>query len=376
MILKELAPKLDKIFNKSSALDWDMVGLQIGNLDKKINKIFITLDTNRDAVKEAIILKSDLIISHHPLIFSPIETLVSENIIQNKIIDLIENKIAVYIAHTNYDIMPGGLNENIANKFDLIDISTIEPQYEKWYKFVVFVPKEYEEKIREVICSHGGGKWRNYSCCTFNTSGRGTFKPMKGSKPYIGDVGSLNVIDEVRIECVVNQSCIDDVVKSVVEVHPYEEAAYDVYRIENKFPGIGAGRLGELKSEESLSDFFKIIKDKMKIKNFRWLAGRDINLKTKEIKKIAIINGSANSLVQKLIASDCDLIVLGEISYHNALNLIENGKIVVDIGHGESEKLAIDNIYKKLRDYFKKNNFRISLIKSKVGFNEWGYCIE
>ena len=376
MILKKLAQNLDEIFSKSLALDWDKVGLQVGNLGKNVEKILVSLDINNNVVDEAINLKADLILSHHPLIFDPINTVVSGDYLQKKVLSLIENKIAVYTAHTNYDVMPDGLNEYIINKLDLTDISIIEPQYKQWYKFVVFVPKEAEKKIRDIICREGGGQWKNYSCCTFNIEGTGTFTPLEGAKPYIGKIGSMSYVDEVRIECIVNESVLDKVVKSTIAAHPYEEVAYDIYKIENKFPDAGVGRSGELKSAKYFVEFLEVIKNKMDIGNFRWLSEIGGELKEKKIKKIAVVNGSASSLTPKLAALDCDLLILGEIGYHDALSLAESGKIVVEVGHGCIEKWAIHDMHDKLEKFFQVQKVKMDIAKSKTGYAAWRYYID
>ena len=386
MILKEIVNLLDNIFKKNIALVGDNVGLQIGNLNWNIKTILITLDVTNNVIDEAIKNNANLIFSHHPLIHSPIQTVTNTSLTGKKIIRLVENEAAVYVAHTNYDMASDGLNSLLAEKLGLKNVSIIKPENQQWYKFVVFVPKEAEEKIRDVICSGGGGKWKNYSCCTFNIEGKGTFKPLEGSHPYIGKVGDLNFVDEVRIECIVNEENINSLVKAVVKAHPYEEPAYDIYKIENKFEDYGIGRIGELKSPEKFKSFLDKIKIAFNTTNFRWLAQNpDTNsADEKIIKKIALINGSANSFTDSVSLTDfeCDLIIVGELKYHKSLEIAESGKIFVELGHGESEKTAIDDIYLKLKSYF-DNYFsgsckveRINLIKSKTGFEPWRFYIE
>ena len=226
MILRELALCLDKIFNKNLALSWDKVGLQVGDLGSDVKRILVTLNVTSDVVDEATSLNSDLILTHHPLIFNPIDTILSSRICEKEILKLIENNIAVYCAHTNYDSMAGGLNDLVTSTLGLVDIDIIEEQYKQWYKFVVFVPEESEEKLRNVICQNGGGRWRNYSCCTFNIEGKGTFMPQPGSKPYTGKVGSINYVNEVRIECIVRDKDLNNLIEAVIKAHPYEEVAY------------------------------------------------------------------------------------------------------------------------------------------------------
>lgn len=376
MILKAFAEKLDLLFKKELAFDWDNVGLQIGNLDKDIKKILITLNLDYSVVSEAVNSRVDLVLAHHPLIFNPIKSIVSSDISQKKILSLIENKIALYVAHTNYDIMQEGLNEYVARRLGLVGLNVIDPHKIQWYKFVIFVPLEAEEEIRKVICKHGGGKWRNYSCCTFNIRGKGTFVPLEGAKPYIGEVGKISCVDEVRIECIVSEDILEDVVSSAIKAHPYEEVAYDIYKIENEFDEVGVGRVGELEEPEYFVDFLQRVKEKMEIRNLRWLHRDCEDLKKKKIKKVALVCGSANSMTPRLVSLDCDLIILGEINYHNALHIAESGKLLIEIGHGCSEKWAIDDIYSKLMDLVEAQGLEIELIKSKAGSINWRFYID
>ena len=376
MILKELALSLDKIFNRSLALSWDKVGLQIGNLESDINKILITLDITGEVVDEAVNLNSNLILAHHPLIFNSLDTILSSKAGEKEILTLIENRIAVYSAHTNYDLMTGGLNDFVASTLDLTDTEIIEEQYEQWYKFVLFVPLEAEEKIRKVICQHGGGKWQNYTCCTFNIEGKGTFIPQEGSKPYIGEVGCVNYVDEVRIECIVNERNLSSLIDATIKAHPYEEVAYDVYKIENKFKDAGIGRLGKLKEPESFRDFTRKIKNRLRIDGFKWMCKKDIKVDSKKIRKVAVVCGSGNSIARRLADIDYDLAIVGEIGYHNALQIIESGKILVAIGHGSSEKLATVDMCNKLEDFFQKKKIKVDILKSRLGYKSWRYQVD
>lgn len=376
MILKKLVSYLDRIFNRDLALSWDKAGLQIGNLDSDIKKILVTLNVIGDVVKEAVDMKTGLILSHHPLIFAPLETVVSSKAGEREILKLAENGIAVYCAHTNYDLMPGGLNDYTASILGLENTSVIEEESGKWYKFSVFVPPEAEEKVREAICRHGGGRWKNYSCCTFNTPGKGTFVPEEGSRPYKGKTGKLNFADEVRIECIVNEASLNDVVSAAVKAHPYEEVAYDVYRIENRFGDAGIGRLGELKSPESFTKFSERLKDRLKLDSLRWMGGSKLDTGSIRIKRVALVCGSANSLAERLAGIDCDAVAAGEISYHNALKIAESGRLVLEIGHGSSERPAIDGMYGKLDDFFKKQDINIKVLKSSSDCGFWRYKVD
>jgi len=376
MILKDIAQYLDKIFHKNLAYTWDKVGLQLGRSEAEIKKILVTLDIDDGVIEEALNTGSNLIVSHHPLIFEPVEDITDLSTgVSEKILRLIEKGIAVYAAHTNYDIMPGGLIDVISGKLELEDLQYIKQENVQWYKFVIFVPRDSQDKVRKAICSRGGGEFKNYSCCTFNTAGKGTFLPGEGAEPYIGEKGNLNIVDEIRMECIVNEYDLEKVVKAATEAHPYEEAAYDIYKIENNFGGRGPGRYGRLKEPEVFKRYIRRLKQQLQVESIGCLHKGIGNIGNKLIEKVAIINGSANSLVDEIAALDCDLVLVGEIGYHNSIKISESGKIVAALGHGDSEKWAIDGIYDHLSDFSSGNDISLEIIKSKEGYWIWRYDI-
>lgn len=101
------------------------------------------------------------------------------------------------------------------------------------YKLVVYVPLTHFDKVREAIGKAGGGKLGKYSFCSFTTKGIGRFKPEKGAKPYMGVVGKLESVEEERIEVTCDKKSFKSIISAMKKVHPYEEVAYDVYKLEN-----------------------------------------------------------------------------------------------------------------------------------------------
>jgi len=375
MILKEFVLGLDEIFQKDLALDWDRVGLQIGSSSSKINKILVTLDVDDELMEEAIASSTNLIISHHPVLFENMANITDYSSTGSRVLRLIENGIASYAAHTNYDIMDGGLNDIIAGRLDLEDISAIQAASKSWYKFVVFVPINNQVEIRKAICKSGGGKIGDYSCCTFSSRGRGTFLPGKDARPYIGKAGELSEVDEVRMECIVTENDLQGLKEAVIEAHPYEEPAYDIYRLENRIREAGPGRVGKLKDPIALNQLIRIIRKDLDLSDVGIFHRGVENTGNRMIEKVAVVSGSCNSLTGELAELDCDLIITGEISYHNAISLWESGKIVSMLGHGTIEKHAIDGMYDKLKNYIENNDLDIELRKTKWGYWDWRYDI-
>jgi hypothetical protein len=100
-------------------------------------------------------------------------------------------------------------------------------------KIVVFVPETHTEIVREAMGKAGAGKIGNYSFCSFSTKGIGRFKPEEGANPHIGEVGKSEEVSEERIETICSREKLQDVIKAIKEVHPYDEVALDVYPLEN-----------------------------------------------------------------------------------------------------------------------------------------------
>jgi len=373
MKLEELVKVLDKEFHKEYSLNWDNSGLLIGDLRSEIKKIIIALDVNNSVINEAIKEKADFIFSHHPILLNPIKRITSDNPQSRNILNAIENRISLYCAHTNYDIMEDGLNDCIALKLEMENIISIIPNHSKWLKFVVYAPVDFEEKIRNTICIAGGGQWRDYSCSTFKSSGTGTFKPGNSSKPFIGEKGKLSFVDEIKIECIVRKENLKTLLDKVLEIHPYEQPAYDIIPLENIFTEGGLGRFGTINKHLTTFEFLQYVRKKLNISNFKYIYNDNSSIIDNEIKNIAVLNGSANSFTSEICGLDVDCFICGEINYHNAQLISANNILVIELGHAESEFFAIDDLLFKMAKINKNQNLGLKIIKSDDKEVLWRY---
>jgi len=99
------------------------------------------------------------------------------------------------------------------------------------YKLITYIPQTHLEQIRLAICDAGAGKIGKYDSCTFMSSGIGTYKPLKGSKPYEGEVNKLQRTGEAKLETFVEKKGLEKVIKAVRKFHPYEEPLIEVYSV-------------------------------------------------------------------------------------------------------------------------------------------------
>lgn len=337
MIVKDILDIMEKIAPSKLIDKWDNCGFQIGDINGSVKAIMLTLDVTEEVVQEAISKNVDLIISHHPILFNPISKITLNDTKGKMLYDIIKHDISVYSAHTNLDVCNGGVNDVLADILQLRNIKILSKLYEeKLYKLVVFVPKTHEERVRDAITESGGGWIGNYSHCTFNIKGFGTFMPRKGTNPFIGTEGKVEVVDEIRIETIVPESILDTVIDNMIRIHPYEEVAYDIYPLNNEGFGYGYGRIGDLQDVTTLSSFTKYVKEKLNCKSIKVIG--DVN---KEIRKVAVCGGSGADFIKAASKKGADVLVTGDIKYHEAQLAISLGLSLIDANHYDTEKVIL-----------------------------------
>lgn len=361
--VKDVIDTAKKLAPEGYAYDWDNVGLQIGTKDKKIRNLLLTLDVNKAIINEAVKKDCGLIISHHPFIFKPINSINADTYKGRIIYQLVKKDINVFVMHTNLDMVQKGLNDYLCQLLNINNCKIIQPEgSERLFKLVVFIPEDYFEKVKMEILDNGAGYIGNYSHTSFAMSGKGTFEPLNNSKPFIGDKGKVNEVDEVRMETIVKEDHLKHVIKSLLTVHPYEEVAYDIYPLKNNQEKYGLGRIGELEHEVQLKDLIKKIKNKLGIPQIRFVG--DLS---RRIYRVAVCNGSGAELISKAAMNGADLFISGDLKYHDGQLAAELGLAVIDAGHYYTESIVRELLY----NYFKDELKGINIYKSVINTNPW-----
>ena len=360
MKLNNLIKAIEKKYPLNLAYNWDNVGLIVGDFDSEVKKILVSLEANESVVEEAINNNIDLIITHHPFIFKKINKINTRDLKGRLIHKLIKNDIALYSMHTNFDIAFDGLNDYFMEVMGFEDTKILDiTDTETLYKLVVYVPKTHEEEVRESLGKSKAGYIGNYSYCTFNIDGMGTFKPENNATPFIGTIGEIEKVDEVRIETIVQKSLLHNTINAMIKAHPYEEVAYDIYRLENKGESVGLGRYTNLKEHMDLESLCEKIKLKLNMDHIRVVGA----LNTK-IKKVAVVTGAGSDMVSLAKSKNCDVLITGDVKYHEAQDALDMGMCIVDCGHFDTE-----NIFKDVMKRFLDNYEDIEVIKSEVNLN-------
>ena len=249
MKINDIAEKIEKIVPLELAQDWDNVGLLIGDEQRNIKNILLTIDITSDVVAEAKEVKTDLIISYHPVIWDGLKKITADGP-SGVVYDLLCCGIAVFSIHTALDSAIGGVNDGLAEIIGIRDAEPIgdfvdNPVGDN-YKLVVFIPIESVAKVSNAVFTAGAGAIGNYSHCGFQAQGQGSFLPLKGAKPAIGKKGKLQQGPEIRFETIVPAEKLENVIEAMKKAHPYETPAFDCFKLYNTRNKFGLGRIGKL----------------------------------------------------------------------------------------------------------------------------------
>ena len=346
MKISEIISFLEFVASPSLQESYDNAGLLTGNNSWECTGIITTLDATEAVVQEAIDKKCNLIVTHHPIIFGGLRKITGKNYVEQTVIAAIKNDIAIYAIHTNLDNVLHGVNAAIADKLELVNRHILQPKNSTLKKLFTFVPVEFAENVRSAIFNAGGGHISNYSECSFNTAGQGTFKPGEGTNPFTGKRGIRHTEDEIKMEMIFPAWQEKTILASIIDAHPYEEVAYDIVALDNQSQQVGSGLLGELPEPVSEKALLQLLKQK-----FNLSVIRHTPLLGKPVKKIALCGGAGSFLIGAAVAACADIYITGDVRYHEFFDA--NSRLVIaDIGHYESEQFTIDLLFDLLSQKF------------------------
>jgi dinuclear metal center YbgI/SA1388 family protein len=356
--IKEISRYLERLAPLSFQESYDNSGLLIGDQEKEIKSALITLDVTSEVLQEAKDAGAGLIIAHHPLIFSGLKKLTGTSSVERIVLKAIQENIAIYAAHTNMDAIPGGVNSYLCEKLNLKNIRVLRPLEQSLFKLVTFIPETHLELVRESLFDAGAGSIGNYDQCSFTLAGTGSFRGGENTHPFVGQKGKLHFENEIRLETVFPAHLKKGIIHSLTQSHPYEEVAYDIYPLANKYEMAGMGLIGELRKamgEKELLEKIKLILGAQVIKHTAFLG--------ENIKTIAVCGGAGSFLLNDAIKQHADIFISGDFKYHEFFNA-ENKILIADAGHYETEHHVKDVFYELLKEKFPTFAFRISEVNT------------
>lgn len=334
-------------------MERDNPGLQVGSGKNTVKNILLSLELTMDVINESIAKECNLIITHHPLIFHPVKSLDFQKDKNSMLIEkLIKNDLTLFSAHTNLDFTKNGVSFELAKILGLKGIDFLVNLSANQYKISVFVPVEHVEEVADAVFNAGGGIIGEYSRCSFRTGGTGTFFGANKTSPFLGEQGKQEQVTEIKLEAIADSWKLGEIISAVINAHPYEEPAYDIYPLKNKNTNYGMGAVGELDKPMGREEFLKYVSEKLKAKCLKYTSG-----KSESIKKIAVCGGAGTELLKEAVLAGADAFVTADVKYHTFHDA--QGKILlVDAGHYETEIHVLNQIEKELTAAA-ENNFKI-----------------
>ncbi len=326
------------------AEEWDNVGLQVGDPAAPVSRIAVALDGERAAVEFAIAQGCSLLLTHHPFIFSPLKKISLADPAGSLVALALRHDLAVISLHTNYDVAAGGMNDLLAERLGVVRCGHLRTAgWDELAKLVVYVPTGHEETLLEALFPHCGVVG-NYRDCSFRTAGTGTFRPLEGAQPFIGEVGKREAAQESRLELLVRRDSAAAAVAALHKAHPYEEPAYDLVPLMNRGAARGLGRIGYLERETTLEQFAREVAERLGCGSLRYAGAPD-----RRVRKVALCGGSGMSLLREAHRQGADVIVTGDAKYHEARSAEELGIAIVDAGHFATESLMVEGVAEVMR---------------------------
>ena len=346
MTIQDVTNYLEFIAPLQYQESYDNAGLIVGDYKNDVSGVLVCLDSTEEIVDEAIERKCNLIVAHHPIVFSGLKKITGKNYIERTVIKAIKNDIAIYAIHTNLDNMLDGVNEIIGRKLGLINTQILLPSSNNLRKLITYVPFDYLEKVRESLFNSGAGKIGNYDECSFSSRGEGTFRAGDDTNAFVGEKGKRHLEPEQKLEVIYGIDKQSAILSSLSNSHPYEVVAYDILQLQNVNSDIGAGLIGDLENGIDELTFLKSLKIKMKTDCVRYT-----ELRGKRIKKVALCGGSGSFLLKDAINQKADVFITGDFKYHEFFDA-ENRIVIADVGHFESEQYTIELLADKLKEKF------------------------
>lgn len=362
--MEELAPS-------SIALPGDPVGLQIGNPESPVDKILVALDPDRDTIEEALKSKAQMIISHHPFIYNKLSSINEACSSGALVAQAVRSNLHIFSAHTNLDVTPGGVSYQLAEALKLPIRKTAVLEVtgsKKLLKLVVFVPQGHEDNLVNALSRAGAGQIGRYSHCTFQTSGTGTFMPSADANPFIGSQGQLEKVSEIRLETILPAASRRAIVNTLIENHPYEEVAYDLYPLDLEGEEIGLGLIIDLEKELSLNHLVGKCLGNLETKTLRyWSNGRE------GFKRIAICGGSGGSLIEHAARRNAGIFISGDFRYHDLKDAQAMNIALIDAGHNATELPAVSYLKDYLKNKLEAEGYGVEVNLKTSTPDSWSY---
>ena len=342
---------------------YDNAGLIVGHPATEITGALLSLDCTEEVVEEAVRRGCNVVVAHHPIVFKGLKRLNGKNYVERTVIAAIRANVALYAIHTNLDHVAHGVNAMIAERLGLANVRVLAPKRQLLMKLTFFVPIADTQVVLDAVFAAGAGQVGNYSECSFQSVGEGTFKPGNGTNPHLGQAGTLERVAEQRVEVLFPAHLEANIMRALRQAHPYEEVAHYLHLLENENQEVGAGAIGELPVPLPAAEFLGYLKEKMEVSVIKYTATTQ-----PLIRRVAVCGGAGSFLLPQALGAGADAFVTADFKYHEFFDA-ENKVMICDIGHYESEVFTKQLLFNHISKKF--DNFALYL--SEVNTNPVSY---
>lgn len=329
------------------AASWDNVGLLLGDRAAAIERVMTCLTVTPKSAAEAIAEKAQLIVTHHPILFRPVQRLTADDPQGRMLLALAQAGVAVYSPHTAFDNTTGGINDLLGQKLGLTKMRPLRPASKAQCKLVVFVPDSDLAKVSDAIFAAGAGRIGEYVECSFRLAGTGTFFGSDAANPTVGQKGRREEVSEWRLEAICPEDKVEAVVMAMRQAHSYEEPAFDVYTLRPERGKQGEGRLGTLPQPVALEELARQVKTLLHATGVQ--VGGEAGRK---VERVAIVCGAGGELLGDAIRAKADVFLTGELRFHDFLTAQAQGLALVLPGHYATERIGVEELAVKLQKQF------------------------
>lgn len=355
-VMQEIAPL-------RYAAAWDRVGLLVGSAERDVGGgVLLAIDLTESVLAEALDAGTGLVVAYHPVIFEPLAAVTDATPRGRIVLGAARAGVAVYCPHTALDAAPGGICDWLAAALGPGTSGPLEPHASlpesQQCKLVTFAPPGVADRLREALAASGAGRIGDYTLCSFEIPGTGTFLGGAATSPAVGRAGRLERVEEVRLEMVCSEACLGAAVEALRRAHPYEEPAFEIYRLAARPErGAGQGRIVALDEPCPLGELLAHVKRRLGLERLRVAEG---HAAPRLFGKVGLCPGAGASLVPAAAAARCDLYLTGEMRHHDLLAATAGGLTVVLAGHTNTERPYLEVLRGRLAEQLPGTTVRVS----------------
>jgi dinuclear metal center YbgI/SA1388 family protein len=338
---------LERFAPPALAAEWDNVGLLLGERGAVVERALTCLTVTPEVAAEAVADGAQLLVTHHPIFFRPVQRLTGDTPEGAMLLSLARAGVAVYSPHTAFDNTRGGINELLAGRLGLTGVGPLRRRDgPRQVKVVVFVPDKDLGRVSDALFEAGAGRIGAYNECSFRLAGTGTFFGSEATNPTVGEKGHREEVGEWRLEVVCPERDVERAVAAIRRSHSYEEPAYDVYPL-RPAAAEGEGRVGELPQAAPLRDFAAAVRAALKSGRVQVVGDA-----AKEVRRVAVVCGAGGELLSDAVRARADVLLTGETRFHDYLAARAAGLALVLPGHYATERCGVEGLAERLRQQF------------------------